>query len=132
MHSKKTKIFCLWLSSIAYVLTLPNTLYCSFFSRYGGKRVLFTVIILSSALTLLMPVCARTSVYLVYAIRVLLGLLTVSHIFKNHKNLLQIKLVQCIILIDNIFHNFSMKTPLLYLQCVSWQQIFWSSFVRFV
>ncbi|XP_060589473.1 uncharacterized transporter slc-17.2-like [Ruditapes philippinarum] len=44
--------------------------------RYGGKRVLFVTILLSSILTVLMPVCARTSVYLVYTIRVLIGLLT--------------------------------------------------------
>ncbi|XP_052760333.1 uncharacterized transporter slc-17.2-like isoform X2 [Mya arenaria] len=44
--------------------------------RYGGKRVLFVVILLSSVLTLAMPICARTSVILVYVIRVLLGLLT--------------------------------------------------------
>ena len=45
--------------------------------RYGGKRVLGITLTASSILTLVMPVSARTSIVLVYAIRVLLGLLTV-------------------------------------------------------
>ena len=47
------------------------------FCRYGGKRVLLIVIIISSILTVLMPLCARTSIYLVYANRVTLGFLNV-------------------------------------------------------
>ncbi|KAL4221287.1 hypothetical protein ACF0H5_019550 [Mactra antiquata] len=46
--------------------------------RYGGKKVLLAVILASSILTMLLPVCARTSVYLVYVIRVTLGLLTAA------------------------------------------------------
>ena len=46
--------------------------------RYGGKRVLGITMTISAILTLLMPVCARASVYFVYAIRILLGLMTVS------------------------------------------------------
>ncbi|XP_053378608.1 uncharacterized transporter slc-17.2-like [Mercenaria mercenaria] len=52
--------------------------------RYGGKMVLFVTILLSSVLTVLMPVCARTSVYLVYTIRVLLGLLTATNFPAMH------------------------------------------------
>ncbi|XP_045163065.2 uncharacterized transporter slc-17.2-like isoform X2 [Mercenaria mercenaria] len=51
---------------------------------YGGKRVLFVTILLSSVLTVLMPVCARTSVYLVYTVRVLLGLLTSTNFPAMH------------------------------------------------
>ena len=53
----------------------------NFFNRYGGKRVLLTSLSLSSFLTILFPVCARTSIYLVYAIRVSLGLLTVRFVY---------------------------------------------------
>ena len=46
--------------------------------RYGGKRVFGIPLILSAILTLLFPVLARTSVYLVFAVRILMGLLMVS------------------------------------------------------
>ena len=46
--------------------------------RYGGKRVLGIPLLLSALLTLLVPICARTNVYLVYTVRVLMGLLMVS------------------------------------------------------
>lgn len=42
--------------------------------RYGGKKVMFVSILVSSVLTLLTPVCARTNIYLVFALRVLIGL----------------------------------------------------------
>ncbi|XP_052286762.1 uncharacterized transporter slc-17.2-like isoform X7 [Dreissena polymorpha] len=70
--------------------TTKSTLLASFFygyivtqipggmiaDRYGGKRVLLITMFLSSVLTILKPVAARTTVILLYVIRVLLGLLT--------------------------------------------------------
>ncbi|XP_053384723.1 uncharacterized transporter slc-17.2-like [Mercenaria mercenaria] len=42
--------------------------------RFGGKKVLFTSIFGSSLLTLFLPLCARTHVYLLFALRVGIGL----------------------------------------------------------
>jgi ACS family sodium-dependent inorganic phosphate cotransporter-like MFS transporter 5 len=46
--------------------------------RYGGKQVFGVTMFIASACTLLMPVCARASVILVYVLRIVLGLATVS------------------------------------------------------
>jgi Na+/melibiose symporter-like transporter len=46
--------------------------------RYGGKRVFGVAMAIACACTLLTPICARTSVILVYCIRGILGLVTVS------------------------------------------------------
>ena len=46
--------------------------------RYGGRRVFGVAMAIACACTLLTPVCARTSVILVYCIRGILGLVTVS------------------------------------------------------
>ena len=46
--------------------------------RFGGRRVFGIAMGISGVCTVLMPVCARTSVILVYVLRVLLGLATVS------------------------------------------------------
>ncbi|CAC5356926.1 SLC17A5 [Mytilus coruscus] len=44
--------------------------------RFGGRRVFGTAMAIACVCTLLMPVCARVSVILVYVLRVLLGLAT--------------------------------------------------------
>ncbi|XP_071110371.1 uncharacterized transporter slc-17.2-like [Haliotis cracherodii] len=43
-------------------------------SRFGGKYVLFIGMLIGSIATLLLPIGARTSIYLVYVLRVILGL----------------------------------------------------------
>ncbi|XP_060073734.1 sialin-like [Ylistrum balloti] len=47
-----------------------------FSDRFGGRRVLGYALLIASFCTLLTPVCARTSMLLVYVLRVLLGLVT--------------------------------------------------------
>lgn len=51
--------------------------------KFGGRRVWGVCVVISSIVTLLLPVCARTNVILVYVLRVLLGLATVS-IYGSH------------------------------------------------
>ena len=46
--------------------------------RFGGRRVFGYAMIISAISTLLMPVCARNSLFSVYVLRVILGLATVS------------------------------------------------------
>lgn len=56
--------------------------------RFGGRRVFGIGMLIASICTLVFPVCARISVNLVYALRVLLGLSTVRKkiiISKYHK-----------------------------------------------
>ena len=45
--------------------------------RYGGKNVLGYALLTSAILTVLLPVCARSSVYLVCLVRGLMGLMQV-------------------------------------------------------
>ena len=45
--------------------------------RFGGRRVFGIGVFIAAITTLLFPVCARTSVVLVYVLRVVLGLATV-------------------------------------------------------
>ncbi|XP_048250788.1 uncharacterized transporter slc-17.2-like [Haliotis rufescens] len=42
-------------------------------TRYGGKYVMFIGMLIGSIVTLLLPIGARTSIYLVYVLRVILG-----------------------------------------------------------
>ncbi|XP_046556711.1 uncharacterized transporter slc-17.2-like [Haliotis rubra] len=42
-------------------------------SKYGGKRVMFVGLLIGSIVSLLLPIGARTSIYLVYVLRVILG-----------------------------------------------------------
>ncbi|XP_048238877.1 uncharacterized transporter slc-17.2-like [Haliotis rufescens] len=42
-------------------------------SKYGGKHVVFIGMLIGSITTLLLPIGARTSIYLVYVLRVILG-----------------------------------------------------------
>ncbi|XP_048250163.1 uncharacterized transporter slc-17.2-like [Haliotis rufescens] len=42
-------------------------------SRYGGKYVMFIGMLIGSIVSLLLPIGARTSIYLVYVLRVILG-----------------------------------------------------------
>lgn len=61
--------------------------------RFGGRRVFGIGMLIASICTLVFPVCARISVNLVYALRVLLGLSTVRKkiiISKYHKIKLKI------------------------------------------
>lgn len=53
-------------------------------SKFGGKRVIGTSMLLSSVITLLMPVLARSNVYLVVIARAILGLCMVSIKHKTH------------------------------------------------
>ena len=46
--------------------------------RFGGRRVMGISIILCGIATILMPVCARTSIVLVYVLRIIVGLASVS------------------------------------------------------
>ncbi|XP_071110386.1 uncharacterized transporter slc-17.2-like [Haliotis cracherodii] len=43
-------------------------------SRYGGKHVMFVGMLIGSIASLLLPLGARTSIYLVYVLRVILGM----------------------------------------------------------
>ncbi|XP_046343617.2 uncharacterized transporter slc-17.2-like [Haliotis rufescens] len=43
-------------------------------AKYGGKYVMFIGMLIGSTASLLLPIGARTSIYLVYALRVILGL----------------------------------------------------------
>ena len=45
--------------------------------KYGGKHVLGYALLISAILTIVMPVSARTSVYLVCLVRGLIGLMQV-------------------------------------------------------
>lgn len=51
--------------------------------RFGGKRIYGTAMAISGVATLLMPVFARTSVILVYVLRVVVGVATVCVSFKH-------------------------------------------------
>ncbi|XP_071110137.1 uncharacterized transporter slc-17.2-like [Haliotis cracherodii] len=42
-------------------------------TRYGGKHVMFIGMLIGSIVSLLLPIGARTSIYLVYVLRVILG-----------------------------------------------------------
>ncbi|XP_060590786.1 vesicular glutamate transporter 2-like isoform X2 [Ruditapes philippinarum] len=70
--SKKTQ--SLVLSSFYYGYLLIQIPAGWLVSRFGGKHVVCITMILSSAITLVMPTFARTSVYLVVAARAVLGL----------------------------------------------------------
>jgi MFS family permease len=48
---------------------------------YGGKRVFGISMAVAAVATILLPVCARTSVVLVYVLRVIVGLATVCKLF---------------------------------------------------
>jgi MFS family permease len=49
--------------------------------RFGGRRVMGISMIICGISTILMPVCARTSIVLVYVLRIILGLASVSLFF---------------------------------------------------
>lgn len=51
--------------------------------RFGGRRVWGVCMAISALSTILLPVCARTNVILVYVLRAILGLATVSKISKG-------------------------------------------------
>ncbi|CAG2223698.1 SLC17A5 [Mytilus edulis] len=57
-----------------YIVTQIHGGYLS--DRFGGRRVFGTAMAVACVCTLVMPVCARVSVVLVYVLRVLLGLAT--------------------------------------------------------
>ena len=50
--------------------------------RFGGKKVFGICMVISTITVVLMPVCARTSIILVYILRIILGLATVSILSK--------------------------------------------------
>ncbi|XP_071144720.1 sialin-like isoform X2 [Mytilus edulis] len=64
------------LASFFYGYICTQVLGGWFADRYGGRRVFGVAMAVSSVCTILTPVCARTSVILVFVLRVIIGLAT--------------------------------------------------------
>ncbi|XP_076086078.1 sialin-like isoform X2 [Mytilus galloprovincialis] len=64
------------LASFFYGYICTQVLGGWFADRYGGRRVFGAAMAVSSVCTILTPVCARTSVILVFVLRVIIGLAT--------------------------------------------------------